>query len=175
MKKILQIAGLALLLVPGVAQAKECQALDTVLSFCGAEGTWTPRQSKNPAVVGAYRGGASLRLNFLRGNVGGEEGLTIDRLVDFQRESYAQAGKVPVADIPVLEREPVEADGMTGERAVYATSFDGRPFVIAISFFVLDDKNLQVLTVDKGKSFGDSHRTVHDRVLTEVRFKKDGS
>lgn len=171
-----RIAARAILAVPfalwlslGAVHAGECGLRDPRLVFCHGD-TWTPRQSKNPEIVAAYRGGGSFRLSFILGNSGTDDGQTAESILAFQREVYATYARLQPADLPVLAEDSVEVSGVPGERQVFTVVIGGNSYVIAVSAFSLSDQNLQVITLERQRRFTDRHRTLHDGALAKLVY-----
>ena len=162
---------LALVLVVLPANAEACQSLNAQLSFCGDTRTWTLRDSPNPGVAGAYRRGLTFRLSFLHGDAGTNYNDNEVTLLARQLQTYADYMGVGADQIPILKRDAVRLGKIDGRRLVFGIRVDGQPFVVAVSVFVGPEDNLQVLTVDAGKTFSRRHESWHGQALSQTRFR----
>jgi hypothetical protein len=152
-------------IVPG----SDCQAITDGLSFCGTSSSWEPVQP-SPGVLAEYRYD-----DFNYGEVGSEklgsaQGMTLDKLKSIAIGNVATYANIPVDQIAILKELQQMSYNRMGDTLVYKLLVKGVPLVIADTMFVLPDKEVQVLTLSVGESYGGAEQGIHNEFLSSVKI-----
>jgi hypothetical protein len=96
--------------------------------------------------------------------------MTLDKLKSIAIGNVATYANIPVDQIAILKELQQMSYNRMGDTLVYKLLVKGVPLVIADTMFVLPDKEVQVLTLSVGESYGGAEQGIHNEFLSSVKI-----
>ena len=149
---------------------KGCNALNTVITFCGDPDKWHPRPTPTNEILVQYMYDAKRYGQFVFENLGSEDGLTFEYMRSAVIQNAARAYGGDISKVKVLDSFDSTLAGHPAMTIVYSLRVKSLPVVFSNTVLVDKKLSMQAMTFEIATEYSDKHKEIHLEFLQSTKL-----